>query len=175
MRNIFFFIAAFIFLLGCGGDNKQKLNKLTYINDCESLDGWDNNNRLLSTENFHSGRYSNILNTNNNYSITFSKKYGDISKKKLKGVKVSCWAYFLTNNFKGKVLVLNLDSAEKKVFYNQTFMDKFVKSPRTWTKIEEEIPLSRKFGPNTIFGFYAWSTSDDTILVDDLCIEFIED
>ena len=174
MRNCIILIATVIFLFGCGGEKKQNVNKLTYINDCESLDGWDSSARILSTENSHSGRYSNIMNTNNRFSVTFSKQYGDISKKKIKSVKVSCWAYLLTNNFKEKALILQADSADQKLFFYSTDMDKFVKSPRTWTKIEQEFPLPRKFGSNVSFKFYAWSTGDDTILVDDLCIEFIE-
>ena len=175
MKNLLIFIPIIILFFSCNSNNKEPINdKLTFTNDCESSDGWENISRAFSTENFHSGRYSNKLNPQNPYSLTFRYKYGDLSKKQIKSVVVSVWAYFLTNKFEGKSFVVVVDSSDQKLIWAGIDMKEFVKSPRTWTKIEKEICFPRKYEPNSIFSIYAWNNSEDAILVDDFRIQFVE-
>ena len=175
MKNLLLFISVIFLLYSCKPNKKEPINdKLTFTNDCESSDGWENIGRTFSTENFHSGRYSNKLNPQNQYSLTFRYKYENLSKNQIKSVVISVWAYFLTNKYEKKYFVVVVDSSDKKLLWESIDMKEFVKSPKTWTKIEKEIIFPRKFNSNSIIGIYGWNNSDDTILLDDFRIQFIE-
>jgi len=176
MKNIFFCTLLIFLFYGCSSDTKvEKVDKMTFTNDCESIEGWDSNSRAVSTENFHSGRYSNKLDAQNPYSVTFKRKYSDISNSQIKFVKISAWVYFLTNNYVGKALVVEIvDQAGQKLLWEGIDMKEFVKSPKQWIKIEKVIKLDKKYEPNSIFGIYAWNNSNDGILLDDFRIQFID-
>lgn len=167
-------LVVFVFISCNPNNNAKKKGRLIFTNDCESLDGWNNNTYPVSSENFHSGRYSNKLNAQSPYSVTFRYKYGDLSSKKIKSVKISVWAYFLTNNYQNKAYVIDIDSLGHNVFWSGNDMREFVKSPKTWTKIEKVINFPRRYDPNCILSIYGWNSGEGTILLDDFEIEFSE-
>ncbi|MGP8217539.1 MAG: hypothetical protein ACLQQ4_18365 [Bacteroidia bacterium] len=160
--------ACVILLCAC---NPQKQKGLVYFNDFESIKGWAPVN--LSKKYFHSGMYSNKIDSVNTFGLTFRQSFWQISEDKIARVKVSFWTY-LTDKAQGKLVmeVRRLDNS-LALWTGKNIADL---APRRgeWQRVETSftVPDSLRERDN-IISIYPWNISKSDFYVDDFRIEFV--
>jgi hypothetical protein len=160
-------------LFGVGCSN-SKQGGLVYLNDMESVKGWQAIS--LSRWPVHGGWYSNKLDTAHAYGASFKLPFKEIFSGKLEKVKVSLWVYFTAKS--NATLVMEIkDAKEKQLSWNALKMEDQVKQPWKWQKVTAEFSLKIPFSkdPENIVNIYPWDNGGKDIYVDDILIEFVKD
>ncbi len=161
-----------ILLLACFGcAPKQK--GLVYFNDFESLKGWGP--AYLNKQPHHSGEYSNKLDSNSIYGVTFKLRFKDISELPVKKVKISFWVLKSNVNDSSKFVVDVTDKDKNKVFWIAKNIEELVKSPQKWVKVSLEFAFLKESItlPDNSISIYAWNLGKNDIYIDDEKTEFV--
>ena len=158
-----------LFIVSCSAPKQQGL---VYVNDCESIKGWQD--IQLTRWPVHSGWLSNKLDSIHLYGIQFRLAFKDISPKRLQKVKISLWVYF-TEKSKSTLVIEIKDKYGLGLSWFGTKMEDQVKEIGKWQKITAEMPLQNPAlnKPDNFITIYPWDNGKKDVYVDDLIIEFI--
>lgn len=169
-----------LLLLICGliiaacSNNKDK-PAVEFCNDLENLKGWsgnDNNVKAVVKEKPRSGSFSSKTDSANRFGYIFKTSLGDVSKEQLKSVKASVWALIPQINNEA-VLVINVDSVNKNIFWQAQKLSDFVKKTDEWTEVKALADLSQlKPSKDYVISVYVWNTGSTEIYTDDYCVKF---
>ncbi|GAA4379097.1 hypothetical protein GCM10023186_16300 [Hymenobacter koreensis] len=109
-------------------------------NDFESIVGWAPENKSLTTERAHSGRYSLKVDKDTEFSLTYDVLLGKLSAKRLRGVKLEAWAYLPNAGGDAKLgLVINAPNSEQTILGEGIQLGEQVKKYNEWVKVSKDI------------------------------------
>lgn len=160
-----------IFLFSCRNSPNEKI----YKNDFEEIDGWGCSNAVLIKGDSKSGSYMCELDQKKPYSITFKKKFKEITDKHVRSVEVEAWVKISTLSTRSSI-VLTIDSVEgHKIYWEQQPTDYFVTEVDKWVKIRKQFLIPDNVKPDYELLVYAWQKNEGVTYVDDLFIKVIHD
>lgn len=168
MKKIIF--SCLILLCAC---NMPKQRGLVYFNDLESIKGWTQVN--LSKKYAHSGIYSNKLDSEHDFGLTFKQLFKEISEDKIIGVKVRFWAY-ITENAKGKLVLEVRKPNNSFAFWTAKDLSDIAPKYGEWQQAEASFTLNAADSlnkPENTISIYPWSVGKNDFYIDDMRIEFI--
>ena len=177
-RNLFLTAAlttSLYFLPGCSGPDSK--SELSFVNDMETLFGWNTNSRLSNIVYYkgaHSGRYVCAMDSSNNFGPTFEMRLKEVDPGPLKRLKVGCWFNTQQEGSRPEIIVDIRDKdGNTKEWLTQPGKD-IIKSTGEWTWVELQLDLSVKNRnlPDNIFRIYPLNTSGAVALADDIGIHF---
>ena len=171
-QNHFYLLV--ILMLGCKQPEQPKQQGLIYLNDFETIKGWDPVN--LSKWPVHSGMFSNKLDSIHPYGLGFALPFKEISPRKLKTVKVTEWVYL---SDKGEVsLAMEIKTFDNKsLIWNGIDVDEQISEIGKWRQVSTQFSLRNDSlnKPGNIVNIYTWDKGKKEVYVDDIKIEFIEE
>ena len=162
-----------ILLFSCS--KKQKLDKLHFYQDFESLTGWVSSPNLTENPPAHSGVYCSATTKQNQYSHTLNLPLQSVSIKPIKKIKASAWCYYTSKNCEGGLCIQVVDSTNNNKFWLSSSLKDFVKEPGKWTKVTAIAEFKgNENSIENIVKIFVWNTGNDKVLVDDFEVEFVE-
>lgn len=161
-------------LVSCQNRNEDFNGENVYKNDFESQFGWGDNQQLIQ-ENPHSGKFCSKLSPEFPYSATFRKSFNELGVKKPKKIKVSAWFRFPVLDSDAN-LVVAIDSTEGKTpfFWFGIPAEDFIYEKNKWFKVNGEVDLPNNINGNYKLVIYAWSSCHNSIIVDDISFQLID-
>jgi hypothetical protein len=130
MKKILYLLIIPIIISSCEND------KNVYVNDFDQLADWGYSSPMLKSGGAHSGIYYCGLDSNDNYSLTFSKSLKNLEVSNLTSIKISAWVRAKSIPSKA-VLVVTIDSATGPVKYMGIGLKDAVFNANEWTEIKE--------------------------------------
>jgi hypothetical protein len=158
--------------MGCHiKEDKQK--GLVYFNDLETSKGWVPNLRLTKSP-VYSGIFSNRLDSEFVYGLTFKLRFKEIYRGPVKRVKFSMQCYLKTNSSKGKIVISVETKFGKNVFWNAKKIKELTSEAEKWVELKGEfdIPQNNVWSPDNFISIYPWNEGKEEFFVDDFRIEF---
>ncbi|GAB3574236.1 carbohydrate binding domain-containing protein [Hymenobacter daeguensis] len=181
MKKIFLFSACALALASCGGsgsDAESDPNVLMHT-DFESVDGWlpADLNSTLTHEKAHSGKTSIKVDGAHEYSLAFSKPFGQLHESRPKKIKVSAWTFVPDAQAAASLVISINDPAtpDKPVLWQALELGKESKPYGEWKEVSQTITVPANVGPNNKLGFYLWRTSGSRpVYADDFKVTLVE-
>lgn len=161
----------FIWITACNNDG----NKIVFYNDCEYLRGWNSENKPYIENTAHSYRCASVTDTNNRFSVGFFFPYNEISKGKIKKVKVSSWIYFSYCVGQGDLIFSIINKEKTKFFmFEKIALQEQIIDYRSWIKMEQTYVISDTIPSDAYFQFYVYNTGLFPIYADDFSLTFYD-
>jgi hypothetical protein len=165
MKRIFYMLIISAVISSCGND------KNVYVNDFDQLADWGYNSSMLKSGGAHSGIYYCGLDSNDNYSLTFSKSIKNLGVPNLSSIKISAWVRVRSIPSKA-VLVVTIDSAKGPVKYMGIGLKDAVFNSNEWIEIKEtfsDIPSG--LNPDLKLKIYLNNACKENVDIDDVRFE----
>jgi hypothetical protein len=145
----------------------------SYFTDMESIDtanwkGFQNN------EKFFSGSYSNKLDRESEFGITFRKKVNEIPEhEKIREIRISCQVW-KNQALKEAGFVYSVSGEKDKVY--EYFKEDLHANPNKWLSNEIVIPVNAgSWGSDAVINIYPWNSGKELFYVDDIKIDFLSE
>jgi len=135
---------------------------------------WKGQAEYITSNKAYSGKFSEMLTKENEYSHTFSNRVGDIFTTKENIINVTVMGNF--DNIECDAnLVISLSSSDG-VMYNWNGMNfsYFIKDPNEWKKIYHSVRFHDIRSSDDVISVYVWNSSGKPLYVDDLRISVTE-
>lgn len=173
MRNLLF---VFVMLLGVftmpsckkGVDTSNYM----YQNNFDYYKDYGYDHATLRSGNAHSGEWYCELDTNNPYSITYSKKIADLPVKNIKKIKMSAWLYLPSFNSKASIVVTVGELGKDAATWNGVSTEKNVEEEKQWVQLTGEFEMPQNMNPNHTLQVYVWNHGKETVWCDDMAFDF---
>jgi hypothetical protein len=137
----FFLALPLVALMACNKNSASKDSKdLLMSSDIDSLVGWLPNPNALTKGKAHSGHYALGVDDTHEFSPGYSNIMGQLSSTRLRGIRLSAWAYATDKNSKAKLEFVVKSADGTEIFRDQTLLGE-VKDFSKWVKINKEITL----------------------------------
>ncbi len=161
-------------LTSCGESVKQE--GLTYYNDFESYQGWNNYPLQLHKGTANSGLFSNKTDTNASYSYAFAIGLGEVHNKPLSKVTASAMTFRNTPGAKADLVIEILDQDGKSIAWASTRIDDSLIANQTWgtAKCTLSLTTNKLNLPSNRIKVFVWNQGKTPIYVDDFEITFSE-
>jgi len=177
MKSNILLISICILISACSKKNSTE-SSLVFANNMEGIHAWNENHPLniIKTEKAHSGKFVCNVNSEFPYGSTFYMKLGDISSKKLKKLKVSCWLLSQDKAASPSLVFDILDKNKQSVEYLSKDCRGVIKSENAWFHISNEVNMepSMRSNPENYLKVYVTNVVPQAVQVDDLIVEFSE-
>lgn len=182
MKKIFLFSACVLGLAACGGsgsDAESDPNVLMHT-DFESLDGWlpGDQNGSLTHEKAHSGKASMKVDATHEFSLSFSKPFGQLHESRPKKLKISAWTFVPDAQAMASLIVSISDPSAadgKPVLWEALELGKESKPYGEWKEVSKVITVPANVGPNNKLGIYLWRTGGNRpVYADDFKVTLAE-
>ena len=153
--------------LGCGNN----INPNIEYQDFDSFHNWSGDNIKISNQASHNGKWSAIIDSSVEYSLTYSISVASLKLRGYKKVNVKSWVMMPSMSTDAK-LVLTIDNADNKsISWNGKSFKDVVRNPNEWTEISSDLDLTE--APKSAnFKIYGWSSNKGTAYLDDIEITY---
>jgi len=166
MKKFLLFSACVLGLAACGGgsDAESDPNVLMHT-DFESVDGWlpgEQNGGSLNREKAHSGKTSIKVDGTHEFSLSFSKPFGQLHESRPKKLKISAWTFVPDAQSLASIIVSISDPSApdaKPVLWEALDLGKESKPFGEWKEVSKVITVPANVGPNNKLGIYMWRNS----------------
>ena len=143
---------------------------LVSFNDFESdCAGWTVKKVELDSTGVYSGKKCLKLDSINNFSTVFSRKFSDITTSKRCIIRISLYAKFY--QVAEPMIVFSTRSGDKNIIWQGENMNNDCHTPQQWTKAYLVKEIDSDIKPNDIVEIYVWNNSKQTVKIDDFKIE----
>jgi ABC-type glycerol-3-phosphate transport system substrate-binding protein len=181
MRKIFLFSACALTLAACGGNGSNSDSDASVLmhTDFEGIDGWlpAEQNGTLTHEKAHSGKTAIKVDGTHEFSISFSKPFGQLHESRPKKVTISAWT-FVPDAQAGASLVISIsdpNAPNQPVLWQGIELAKESKPYGEWKEISQTITIPATVGPNNKLGIYLWRTAGSRpVYADDFKVTLAE-
>lgn len=165
--------SAFLLVLGLSAcSDAPPAPEMTFSTDYESEAGWLNDDRLIRSDDAHSGRWYVASGEFLPFTPSFKMKARAISRRPLRRVEFNAWVR--SSAVPSRVqLVLSAEADTTSIYYSAKPLEGFLKEAGKWTEITTvfEIPQG-SFGPDNTVNIYLWSPDRAVVGLDDVTVRF---
>jgi hypothetical protein len=163
MKKILLFSACALTLAACGGSgsNVDSDPNVLMHTDFESIDGWiQAENGSLNQEKAHSGKTSIKVDAAHEFSLSFSKPFGQLHQSRPNKIKVSAWTFVPDAQGTASLVISINDPAvlDRPLVWQGIELAKESKPFGEWKEVSQTITVPANVGPNCKLGIYLWRT-----------------
>jgi hypothetical protein len=164
MKKIFLFSACALTLAACGGSgsNADSDPNVLMHTDFESIDGWipTDPNGSLTHEKAHSGKTSIKVDAAREFSLSFSKPFGQLYQSRPNKIKVSAWTFVPDAQGTASLVISINDPAvpDKPLLWQGIELAKESKPFGEWKEVSQTITVPANVSPASKLGIYLWRT-----------------
>jgi len=179
MKKTFLFSVCALALAACGGSSTENDPNMLMHSDFESVDGWlpAEQSASLTHEKAHSGKTSIKVDPGHDFSLSFSKPFGQLHESKPKKITVSAWTFVPDAQAAASLVISISDPAvpDKPVLWQSIDLTKESKPYGDWKEVKQTITVPATVGPNNKLGIYLWRTGGNRpVYADDIKVTLDE-
>ena len=159
------------FLSGCMTEERK--SALFFGNDFDNYRNWGFDNVTLYDGDAYSGKYCCKTDGANNYGIGLTFSYDELIKMNPKYFVVS--AYVKSSKIHPSAfIVATFDEDKYSLAWNGIDLNKEIIVANDWTFVTAKYDFPKNIYSGIIFKSFLWNTSGQTILIDNMSVEFFK-
>lgn len=146
-------------------------------NDFDSLAGWLGVTPppSLTRDKAHSGAYSIKVDSNTEYSISYTKPLGQMSDVRVTKLKIEAWVWAPSPSSSALLVTTFAEPGAKPLSWNGFDVAKAGVKYGEWTHVSKVIEVPPVATTNTLFNIYLWRTNaPQPIYLDDLTVSAVK-
>jgi hypothetical protein len=130
-------------LVACGSDKSAAVvddKDVLMSSDIDGLVGWISDPNAITKGEAHSGQYSLRVDQSREFSAGYVYTLGQLTPTRIKGIRLSVWAYVPDRNCTARIEFMIKDASGKQLLLDQTKLED-VKEYGKWVQINKDIML----------------------------------